>query len=536
METREHTALGKALRFINFGANPYIRRDAKGVLYLRLQRIGPQGLLETMDLEMSAGEIIAMAGDYFTQKDWYMRLNLPNFRNFNPGARNNGNAYVDLGRYLIEQPIENAELDALILAYNNLAAPDVHREDIDKIYKIDGANYLPLTPTLNEYFKQLMFYLRVKNYGEMLDRNQTHFTPWSVRVYTLGHNLALKYANFAYELKQLSLNPNYQLSNQELLSLVQNIANQDPNYSPATLQDLAYRYEALALEMELFTFHYYSDHFAAGHMSMVGDLRVLLTERFGTLGSILVNNLHNELNRVGVYTKRPYDPTPDENEPPILAHGDGDFDNCTNHLNRANCLEGMHSSLEDISKVLAGAPMPEQWQYGGLEHLPDADPNYRQYQPLLFLSGEGKIFCRKELSKIKLLSPSDYDALRAAPQEQGYYELKSKWDVFKLVAKLRVLPFIYEGTIQAPTVEELARIEEDERQRLPNRRPMPIPSCSHSTIPSSSASREPLIPWQKPANSSSLHAGLNRNSLLATNERSRKSKNREKEEKVEMII
>ncbi|WP_277619262.1 hypothetical protein [Legionella norrlandica] len=308
MDTLEHTELGNGLLMDNIEGNPYLRVDEFGALHLRLQRFGKNNMPEPMELEMSAGEIIAMAGDYFTQADWTMNLDLPKCERFN--------SPTELGKYLINKSIEPKEEAALITAYNNLAAPDVTRKEIDRIYSINKATYIPFFPTLNSYAQQLMLYLRVKNYGEMLVRNQTHFTPWSIRVYVLGHAIALRYAHLCYELKKLAEDSNYQSSNPDLLSVRLSLQNKNIPLSRENLIDLAHRYHAQAYSVELFIFHYYSDHFATGHMSMIGDLRVVLKDRFGMWGNILANNIHDEVNRVGVYTVRPYDPVPNVTEAP----------------------------------------------------------------------------------------------------------------------------------------------------------------------------------------------------------------------------
>lgn len=468
MNTTEHTELGNGLLLDNIEGNPYLRVDEFGVLHLRLQRFGENNLPEPMELEMSAGEIIAMAGDYFTQANWTMNLDLPKCELFD--------SPVELGKYLIRKPIDSKEESALITAYNNLAAPDVTRKEIDRIYSINNATYVPFSPTLNFYAQQLMYYFRVKDYGEMLVRNQTHFTPWSIRVYVLGHAIALRYARLSYELKQLAADNNYQSDNPDLLSLKTSLQNKNEPLSSNTLIDLANRYHAQAYSIELFTFHYYSDHFATGHMSMIGDLRVLLKDRFGVWGNILANNIHDEVNRVGVYTVRPYDPIPNTTEAPSRARGDGKFDTCLNQFNRLACLNGMTASLKDIDQVLSGGKIPGQRDYGGLIHMPDVDFNSRQHQPLLVLS-QGKVYYREHLSKIQILSPTEYEALRQNPEKHGYKELTNKWSAFKLVTKLRLFPYIYDGAIVPVSDEKLAEIIADEKLRSPQRAPIPTPSC-----------------------------------------------------------
>lgn len=469
MDTNEHTELGNALRLENTENNPYLRIDDSGVLHLRLQRFSDNNLPEPMKLEMSAGEIIAMAGDFFTEANWTMDLDLPKCDRFKSS--------IDLGQYLIHKKIKPKEEAALIKAYNNLASPDVSRKQIDTIYTITNSNYIPFSPTLDFYMKQLMYVFRVKNYGEMLTRNQTHFTPWSLRVYVLGHSIALRYAHLAYELKQWAKDTAYQSENPDFQSIKDSFSSNKIAPSHKTLFDLAHRYHAQALSMEFFTFHYYTDHFATGHMAMIGDLRKILQDRFGTWGSILANNLHDEINRIGVFTIRPYDPTPNENEAPTRARGDGKINSCLDQHNRKACIDGMTESLQDINDVLHGAPVPKHQSFGGLEHLPDVDFNSRQHQPLIVLSRD-KVFYRKKLSTIYIISPTEYEALRENPLEHGYVELTSKWEAFKLVTKLRLFPSLYEGQVQPVSAIKKIEIMLDEHNRKPQRQPIAESSCT----------------------------------------------------------
>lgn len=474
MDTIEHTELGNSLRPDNRENNPYLRIDEQGVMHLRLQRVGEDNLPVPMNLELSAGEIVAMAADYYTDGKWTMDLDLPNCERFDTP--------LELGRYLIRQKIKAKEEAALIKAYNNLAAPDVTREQIDRIYTITNANYIPFSSTLNFYTQQIMFYMRVKDYGEMLNRNLAHFTPWSVRAYILGHHIALRYARLSYELKQLAKNSQYLSKNPDFRNVQDALILKNEPLSQTTLMDLAHRYHAQAYSMELFAFHYYTDHFATGHMSIIGDLRNVLQERFGTWGGILANSLHDEVNRIGVYSIKPYDPTPDPDGAAIRARGDGKFDSCLNAFNKKACLKGMTGSMADIDNVLYGAKIPKQRNYGGLEHMPDVDFNSRQHKPLIVLSND-KVYYRQALGDIDIISPTEYENLRADPSSYGYKELTSKWQAFKLVVKLRLFPYIYEGQLRIPSEERLAEIMLDEKLRSPTRQPIPAPTCTPESKP-----------------------------------------------------
>ncbi len=518
MDTKEHTELGDALRFEGWDelkSNPYVSFDEQGTMHLNLQGIAENGLPQHLDLNLSAGQFIGMSGDYFGGKE--VDLELPSQHDFIHNRQDYETDYdcENLGKYLINQPITESEMQKLINSYQKLANPSVQKSDIDTIYTIDGANYIPFSSTLNSYVQQLMFALRVNNYDEILIRNLSHFAPWSVRVYILGHTIALKYARISYELKRLLEDEHYTSTNEEFNTLIA-ILKQSNEFSKEKLQDLVYRYQALALGMELFCFHYYSDHFAAGHGALVGDLRAELPARFGLLGGVLVNSLHDELNRVTVYTRRPYDPTPDHTEPPVEAGGDGDFDSTKNYYNRLSCIAGMQESMADLHNVFLGHEIPQQSQYGGLERLPDIDVNYRQPQPLFLLGEDNKIYYRTDLSKIRVLAPSEFQETYRSPARHGYTELTNWFMALVLVIMLRVFSYFYEGQLQALTEDELHRIEFEEALLNPGRKPIPQPPVVDSGIqPVPDQQPVSLLHWKKPASRDTVMKGLSTNSLLA---------------------
>lgn len=499
MDTIEHTELGNALRFTGIEGNPYLRVDESGVLHLRLLRFEDNNIPDPMDLELSSGEFIAMAGDYYTNKDWTLRLHLPRCERFESG--------IEIARRLIDSPITDEQQSALIECYNNLASPDVTRTKINRIYAINSANYIPFSPTLNSYMKEIMLLIRVKNYGEMLTRNQTHFTPWSVKVYVLGHTIALRYARLSYELKQLAIDCHYTSDNPDFQALMTHLSSDKLALSKENLVDLAHKYQTQALSLELFTFHYYSDHFASGHMSVVGILRVALQTKFGTWGSILANNLHDEINRIGLYTNKPYDPTPNAADAPNRSRGDGTFDSCLNHFNHEACISGMTASINDLNNVMTGGSIPACNKFGGLEHMPDVDFNTRQHQPLLVLSNN-KIYYRTNIKEINIISPSEYEALRDEPELYGYTELTSKWDAFKLVAKLRLFPYIYNSTVLPVSLEKKQQILLEEQRRNPHRQPILDPLCT----PEVDAT---VLDWRNRENTANTLASLNRQSVFA---------------------
>lgn len=520
MDTKEHTELGDALRFEGWDElkdNPYISFDENGTMHISVQGLNENSLPQHLNLILSSGQFVGMSGDYFGGDEVDLREDLPSKYDFDHNRKNYATDYKceNLGQYLINQPVTDNEMQKLIKSYLKLANPGVQKSDIDTIYEIDAKDYIPFSSTLNSYFQQLVFAIYVKNYGEILNRNLSHFTPWSVRVYILGHYIALQYARISAELKSLLEDEHYTSTN-EAFNAVINTLKQSGEFSKEKLQDLVYRYQALSLGMELFCFHYYSDHFAAGHGALVGDLREELPARFGLLGGILVNNLHDELNRVTVYTRKPYDPTPDRTEPPVEAGGDGDFNSDKNYYNKLACIAGMQESLKDLHNVFLGKEMPEQPKYGGLEYLPDVDVNYRQPQPLILLGEDNKIYYRTNLSKIRILAPSEFQETYRSPLRHGYTELTNSFMAFILVIMLRVFSYFYEGQLQPLTESELNRIEFEEALLNPGRKPIPQPPVAdigEQPVPE----QEPvsLLHWQKPASRDTVMKGLTTNGLLA---------------------
>ncbi|CAM4508885.1 MAG: hypothetical protein LEGION0403_FIIPPAGN_00627 [Legionella sp.] len=521
METDEHIELGNAtrLRMELYKDNPYVKSAPDGTPLIDIQGLDANDMPVSINLnDVTAGTIVGMSGDYFGGREVAYELPMVNDFKLNKAAFTRDGTCETLGQLLNRMPITDDQAQKLVCSYKRFANEEVTQEDIDTILTINSANYIPFSSTLNSYVQQIMFALRVNNYSEILNRNLSHFTPWSVRVYTIGHHLALQYARLSYELKQLADNTDYQSNNAEF-NRIRGILENTPNgLSTETLQDLSYRYQALSLSMEYFCFHYYTDHFAAGHGAFMGDLRTILPERFGTLGSILVNNLHDELNRVSVYTKKPYDPSPNPQDPPVIAGGDGDFDAPNNHFNKVACIAGMQSSLADLDKVFIGEAIPRQNKYGGLESMPDIDEKYRQPQPLIILGEDNKVYRRTHISEINTLSPSQLEAIFADPKNNGYTEVSNTWDAFRLVFKLRVLPFFYEGKLQPLTSTQLQTIAEEEAILNPGRAAIQTPQTALPVqIP---VTTQPA--WQIPATRVTISEGLRRNSLLATTTSARK--------------
>ncbi|WP_020424305.1 hypothetical protein [Legionella tunisiensis] len=319
-----------------------------------------------------------------------------------------------------------------------------------------------------------MYAFKVKDYNKKLLLNEAHFAPWSTRAYMVGHTAALQSAELAYAFKLLAEDGD--LTKVDATTLVNALkraekirqnptefACYDLTNNKAIYQELYYRYHALAVSQDLFTMHFYSDHFAGGHLSRIGLLRQIMPAQFGNWGSILINNMHNEDNTFGVNVLNPFQPhgykqygadtvfgiNPSKDQ----AYGDGTYFERSNDADSNQLINGMDNSLGDITRRLLGNQKSKPSEYGGLAFLPEVNYRESQPQPLLIHGVNGKVYYRANISRVDMLTTEQYAATRQDPTNHGYKEL-GYFTAIWLVAKLRLLSFIYSPKLEQPTASK----------------------------------------------------------------------------------
>ncbi|WP_207384186.1 hypothetical protein [Legionella nagasakiensis] len=479
METYEHKAAGDQIRIEKI-ENPYLRGSdnlspaEENKLFIKMMQT-IDDVPVPLDLELSAGDIVALAGDYYTLPGWGKRLQLPP-RNRDIIAEN---------EQLFHERVFPEENAAFHGAYSDLASPAVKKRDTDRIYAIEKRTYIPFFSSLNSLVQQLVYSWTVKDYGKKLNENEAHFAPWSARAYIVGHHTALQHAHLAYYCERLAKGSVVETDeevpqtlrdalqkirlNPEKFNLVSQITDNKILYN-----ELMHRYHALAIGQDLFAMHFYSDHYAGGHISRIGRLRQSMPEQFGVWGSILINNMHNEDNSDGVTVTDPFQP---ERHAPYTsadkpfrmirednaAYGDGTYLQRDNAENSNMLINGMDNSLGDIYLARTKGEIRRSQDYGGLAFLPEIDYSKRQTQPLLIQGQDGTVYVRSDLSRIRMLSPTEYQRILQNPQDNGYEKL-TYWGAFKLVFKLRVLGFIYSPKIMAISREREQEIQQDEQR------------------------------------------------------------------------
>jgi hypothetical protein len=483
MKTGEHKEVGDSITYQSSFKNPYLQLvetktngKTKKVLHVAMMHdkegvpkpLGSfekeKGKIIPQGLTMSAGEIIAMSGDYYTKAGWAMGLDIPKVKD-----------HIERGTRIINDDVEVYEIKAFIGAFDNLANEDVSREQIDEILKIAQKKYIPFSSKLTNLIQQLIFTLKFKGYGNKADKNAAHFTPWSVRAYIIGHMLSLHQMQITRDLLSCIENQDHTPQCIEVNDILEKIATKDyaalgfdtdcELSKEQILKELAYRFHAMGVAMELYDMHYFSDTFASGHMSRMGFIRTELPKHFGKLGGILVNSMHNEDNKVGINVDTHYDPDEDS-EISDPAQGDGDVNSCLNRQNKKNCIKGMTLSLAQLETMLQTGTKIEQKNYAGFKKLPDVDMNLRQPKPMFILYNH-KLYYRTNIKRMQVIGPNDYERLlKENPESHGYQQIKSKWHALKLVVKIRSIQFIFGSKLKALTKAQEKEILKQEREKL----------------------------------------------------------------------
>ncbi|MBI2784790.1 MAG: hypothetical protein HYX60_00140 [Legionella longbeachae] len=474
METYEHKEAGDNIG-IETRDNPYLPRTVEEKEQNLLKNANKfkvrmmqdlDGVPMPLNLWLSPGDIVALAGDYYTKAGWGLALKTP-------GPDCNPNEACE---QLLSIPIEESETKAFQEAYADLANPSVKESDIKRIYYIE--DHLP------NLLQQVAYAWTVKDYGKKLINNEAHFDPWSLRAYMVGHKSALNAAELARACRILSgekIQGNQSISqhvSDDLQKIKERIDKDRIKYGFSNkstdtqiFEELANRYHAKAVAEELFIMHFYSDHFAGGHLSRIGMLRKSLPEQFGTWGSILINNMHNEDNTRSVEAINQYQAKIPGSTFQMIkelfnAYGDDSYNLSKNDRNANMLVNGMTASLSDIYQLIETGEQPTPENYGGMSFLASIDYGKRQTQPLLVQGPKGETWFRSDVKNIKILSSNEYQEMLKNPKDHGYEKLTT-FKAFQLVIKLRLLSFYFNPEVEVLSEKRRNKIELDEESYRP---------------------------------------------------------------------
>jgi hypothetical protein len=328
---------------------------------------------QSNNLLLSYGDILALAGDYFAAKE-------------------------PIATAASKQEGRNRFLEA----YNSLATTT--QATVKDIFKINQQSYVS-NPSLNEYIQQ---FLLVKTLGmkyfNITNNNLDHFEEWSTTAYQIGHTVALEMAVKGYALLQQN------------------------NFEQANY------YLNLAYQMNAFACHFLSDSFSSGHMREL-TLRKDMSAKYGVLGGILINSMHDEDNKLGVNVTN-------RNGDIWTAYGDDSYATAPDSTNRKLQYQALQASADEIYQCYRTGlyPQPAESKVTGyipvVNNAPNSNYDHPQYAPM-FKSIDNKMMYRNPLNELD-------------PNKVNYKELNI-FNALFLAIKMRFFSVVPQFTPAAPS-------------------------------------------------------------------------------------
>lgn len=273
-------------------------------------------------LQLSYGEIVTLAGDFYGDPDHPISLGKNNidkhdrFMNaFNSLATNNA-AVTEAPKILNVVNNEEAQLAAGIRAgespakvYERIAT------DNDVEWNcITGGMCASDYPNLSNETLHKIYYMKEGRYLRLEDRNFDHFGEDAWESYTVGHKIAL----------DMAIDANKTQDKQKL---------------------------SQAYAINAFANHYLSDAFSTGHFR-TPHLKLYNTVNPATIGSLLTSYMHEEDSELGLTVTNHAGDT-------WVAYGDSYFFDARNKQNRMILLKAMQASADEVFYAYKYGTIPE---------------------------------------------------------------------------------------------------------------------------------------------------------------------------------
>lgn len=336
--TPEHKELGDSLQLPTIQADGNLTDVAAQNYRMPIFALVNDKIVENKDLKLTAGEIVMMSGDYF-------------------GVPKQPIADNSQQKNLTVTDLSKARFTA---AYNTLAK-DGSTVEMQTLLKINTTQYCK-NETLNSYLQQIHLILYKPKFLTLVKNNIDHFNPWAKQAFKSGQAVATDIALLAHEA----------------------YARQD--YATAN------QYLQLSLQNLLYAEHFLSDTFSAGH-ARIGESRLVMKKQFGDLGSILINDMHNEDSAHGVYATI--------NGKLIKMKGD-------DHLNDRDALSSkraaesaMQSAVDEIRSIVSTGLVPEKSKVDQYwPQVSEDDTSITNQTARMFKCIDGKMFYRSPFNEL----------------------------------------------------------------------------------------------------------------------------------------
>lgn len=335
--TPEHKELGDALKMPKIAADGAVETIAAQNYRMPIYSLVDGKIVENQALQLTAGEIV-MLGDYY---------GIPS----QPIA---DNAVKDT------LSVSDQSKERFTNAYNALAQKG-STKDVQTLLTINTTHYCK-NETLNSYLQQIHLVLHNPNTLKLVKNNIDHFDPWAKQAFKSGQAVATDIALLAHE---AYAKKDYASANQLLQLAVQNL---------------------------LYADHFLTDTFSAGH-ARVGDARLIMKNQFGDLGSILINDMHNEDSVNGVYATI--------EGRLVKMKGDDHLNDRDAVVAKKYAESAMQIAIDEISDIVVSGKVPEKSAVDQLwPQIPTDDTSIPKQTARMFKCIDGKTYYRSPFNEL----------------------------------------------------------------------------------------------------------------------------------------
>lgn len=325
-------------------------------------------LPESNSIEISAGEIIALAGDFYADADHPICLKKEemeqNFLNaYNTLIKANKD---QINRLLIEI---NKETEVIQHALDNEQKSSI---ELAKIENEQNKSYAKVFSATSR-FSFFPFTLLRSPYVKLATNNFDHFGDDAKAVHEVGHNIAVAMASKAAKM------PTPKERAKGLLK---------------------------AFTIELYACHFLTDIFASGHLrtprkalweQVTQNSNIPFDYGKSVIAGLLAKEMHDEDGETGVYVKSQQNPNG------WKTFGDGCYFNDENEENEAQINETVKAALRDVFNAYLGKTLSEENKVSYKKYLPMVDETKVEEEDFahpLFKVEDGKVKVRKEVNNI----------------------------------------------------------------------------------------------------------------------------------------
>ena len=284
------------------------------------------------------------------------------------------------------------------------------------------------------------------------------YSAWALRAYLTGHRSALNTAMLAHSCqlmnKGLLENDAEKQRLDEMIAEIQKhpeLFKFKKTHRRSILKELAYRFHTLAIQQDIIALQHYLDFYQYSYSQRAAPFHKKLIEGHGMTGRTLIDCMLCEEKYLPFQFKFAFEALPgfySENKASsftslatdCLNYGDKTYYKKSDSPLLDRLLNGMDNSIGDLCRTLLCGTSPRPAEFGALLYLPEIDHDSQQTMPLILMH-QNKLFLRRQIHAIRLLSQEDFKQLTQNPAAFGYKPLTHA-RAFRISLQWRMLHFV----------------------------------------------------------------------------------------------